>query len=160
MDMCLLEFDVWLLESLNVLLKILMLLGVRKEYCPVWLYSCVQYLVKLICFISIGKELCIVEQKQTRVDKKQQQMWLSSFLNIVHLRWVTLSLDLILVGVLINRVTKTKSCDLRVTNLCQWNNYILCSNYILYIIDCTVQIIIVLDDSFLHLLVYWSCLLF
>ena len=63
-------------------------------------------------FISTGTELCKVEQ-QTQVDKKQQQ-FITHVASILSRRIAFELLDLILVGILITGVTKTKSFDFHV----------------------------------------------
>ena len=162
------------LECLHLVLEILKLLGWGKGYCPVYIpvYSTYSLLI-MVCFIPTGKAYVKVINN-FRKNSSLVLMWLPSFSDVLHLSWVTLSLDLMIVMILIAEVTKIESCDQRVS---------METIKFIYIIDCIVQfssyyycfrwffffkmIFSSLKVSKIHqmcyptcLLVYWSCLLF
>ena len=118
------------LECLHLVLEILKLLGWGKGYCPVYIpvYSTYSLLI-MVCFIPTGKAYVKVINN-FRKNSSLVLMWLPSFPDVLHLSWVTLSLDLMIVMILIAEVTKIESCDQRVS---------METIKFIYIIDCIVQ---------------------
>ena len=136
------------LECLHLVLEILKLLGWGKGYCPVYIpvYSTYSLLI-MVCFIPTGKAYVKVINN-FRKNSSLVLMWLPSFSDVLHLSWVTLSLDLMIVMILIAEVTKIESCDQRVS---------METIKFIYIIDCNlVVIIIVSDDVFFFKMIFSS----